>query len=146
MDDVRGAVNVILYGPADQFESALDAIRAAGVVAERDKYEPEAISAFFSDGSDRPPQEFVEQCEARVRQIAEGTGFSVDRTSVWGSNAATRLLPYNRHTGEWLEEFLDGEAPLAIREEQLQRLAVRRGIGVNDIELRDPSYLTPPSD
>ncbi|MER7396936.1 hypothetical protein ABT381_15655 [Streptomyces sp. NPDC000151] len=144
MEDVRGVVNVILYGPADLFDSALSAIQAAGITAKRDRLEPGAISAFFSNGSDHPPKQFVEQCEARVRQVAEGTGFSVNRTSVWASSAATRLLPYNRHTGEWLEEFLDGEASLPMREEQLQRLAERKGITVNDIELRD--YLSPPAE
>ncbi|GAA3155585.1 hypothetical protein ACFQ0X_44170 [Streptomyces rectiviolaceus] len=143
MEDTRGAVNVILFGPPDRFNSALATIQAAGIVAKRDVYETEAISAFFHDGSDNPPKAFVDQCEARMRQVAEGTGFAVERTSVWASNAATRLLPFNRHTGEWLEEFVDGDVPLDRREEQLQRLAERRGISVNDIELRD--NLQPPS-
>ncbi|MFD8469007.1 hypothetical protein ACFV10_28365 [Streptomyces cyaneofuscatus] len=146
MEDVRGAVNVILYGPAERFDSALATIQAAGITAHRDKFEPAAISAFMSDGSPRPPKAFVDQCEARVRAAAEGTGFEVNRTAVWSSNAATRLLPYNRHTGEWLEEFVDGESPLFLREEQLQRLAERKGINVNDIELREPDYLRPPSE
>lgn len=143
MEDTRGAVNVILYGPADEFDTVLATIQAAGIVAKRDVYESHAISAFFHDGTDRPAHEFIKQCEERVRQTVEGTGFRVERTSVWSSNAATRQLPYNRHTGEWLEEFVDGEAPVWMREEQLQRLAERRGLSVSDIELRD--YITPPS-
>lgn len=144
MEDTRGAVNVILKGPAHKLERALATIQAQGIFAKRDLYEPAAISAFFHDGTNNPPQAFVENCEARMREIAAVTGFEVDRTSVWGSNAATRLLPHDRHTGEWLEEFIDGETPLALREEQLQSLAERRGISVNDIELRD--YLQPPTD
>ncbi|WP_030263141.1 hypothetical protein [Streptomyces violens] len=145
MNDVRGAVNVILYGPADRFDNTLATLQAAGITAQRDEFEPRAISAFFSDGSDRPSPEFIERCEARVRQIAEETGFTVNRVGVWATSAATRQLPYNRHTDEWLGEFVDSEAPLSLREEQLQRLAERQGIPVNDIELRDPDYLSPPA-
>ncbi|ALO98742.1 hypothetical protein SHL15_7750 [Streptomyces hygroscopicus subsp. limoneus] len=134
---------MILYGPEEEFDTVLANIQAAGIVAKRDAFEPHAISAFFHDGTDRPSQEFVKQCEDRVRTIADGTGFTVNRTGVWGSNAASRQLPYNRHTGEWLEEFVDGEVPLEMREEQLQRLAERQGISVSDIELRD--HLTPPA-
>lgn len=78
-----------------------------GIFAKRDVYETREISAFFHDGSERPSREFVDQCEARVRQLVDGTGFAVNRTSVWSSNAASRQLPYNRRTGEWLEEFVD---------------------------------------
>jgi hypothetical protein len=46
--------------------------------------------------------------------------------------------------GGWLEEFVDSESPLYLRQEQLQRLAERHGITVNDIELRD--YIAPPGD
>jgi hypothetical protein len=144
MEDTRGAVNVILYGPADEFDTVLAKIQQAGITAKRDVYETQAISAFFHDGTDRPPRDFVKQCEERVRQIVDGTGFQVNRTSVWSSNASSRQLPYNRLTGQWLEQFVDGEAPLQAREEQLQRLAERHGIRVSDIELRD--YVTPPSD
>lgn len=144
MEDTRGAVNVILYGPAGEFDAVLAKIQAAGVFAKRDVYEAHAISAFFHDGTDRPPREFVQQCEDRIRKIVAGTGFKVDRVSVWASNAATRQLPYNRRTGKWLEEFVDGEASLEMREDQLQHLAERHGISVSDIELRD--YVTPPSD
>ena len=143
MEDTRGVVNVILYGPADRFDSALATIQAAGITAKRDRFESQAISAFLHDGTIHPPKAFLDECEARVRQAAQGTGFEVDRRMVWDSNAATRLLPYNRHTGEWLEQFVSGEMPLAMREEQLQRLAERHGISVSDIELRD--YLQPPS-
>jgi hypothetical protein len=144
MEDTRGAVNVILYGPVEEFDSVLAKIQAAGIFAKRDAYEPHAISAFFHDGTDRPSPEFAQQCEDRVRHAVEGTGFAVNRTSVWASNAASRQLPYNRRTGEWLEEFIDSESPLELRQEQLQRLAERHGITVNDIELRD--YVTPPGD
>ncbi|XIG72875.1 hypothetical protein C1N81_05210 (plasmid) [Streptomyces sp. SGAir0957] len=119
-------------------------IQAAGIFAKRDEYEREAISAFFHDGTDRPPKEFVDRCESQVRAIAEGTGFTVDRTAVWSSNAATRQLPHNRHTGKWLEEFVDSETPLHLRQEQLERLAEGYGISVNDIELRD--FVQPLSD
>lgn len=117
-------------------------MQAAGIFAKRDVYETREISAFFHDGSERPSREFVDQCEARVRQLVDGTGFAVNRTSVWSSNAASRQLPYNRRTGEWLEEFVDGEAPLEMRGEQLRGLAERHGISMSDIELRD--YLPPP--
>ncbi|NJA56739.1 hypothetical protein [Streptomyces sp. NEAU-H3] len=147
MEDVRGAVNVVLHGPAERFDEALAAIQAAGISAKRDRFETEAISAFFHDGTSNPPEEFIKACEARVHAAAEGTGFRVAReAAVWGSNAATRQLPYNRHTGEWLEAFVDGEMPLDLREELLEELAERYGISVNDIELRDPDYLTPPSE
>ncbi|MCX4231840.1 hypothetical protein [Streptomyces ortus] len=144
MEDVRGAVNVILYGPTEDFDRTLTAIQNADITAKRDAYEDQAISAFFHDGTDRPSQAFVQQCEDRVRAVVEGTSFTVNRTSVWGSNAATRQLPCNRHTGQWLGSFIDSESPLEIREQMLQDLAKAYGISVNDIELRDPDYLRAP--
>ncbi|MFF7977278.1 hypothetical protein [Streptomyces sp. NPDC007905] len=68
----------------------------------------------------------------------------MDRASVWSSSAFSRQLPYSRRTGEWLGEFVDSEWPLHLRQEQLQAMAERHGITVNDIELRD--YVTPPGD
>lgn len=143
MEDTRGAVYVVLHGPAAEFDAVLAKIQAAGIFAKRDTHERDAISVFFHDGSDNPSTEFINQCVDRVRQLVERTGFKAGEPGVWMSNAASRQLPYDRRTGEWLGEFVDGEAPLAFREEQLQSLASHRGISVNDIELRD--YLTPPS-
>jgi hypothetical protein len=143
MEDVRGAVEVTIYGPLDEFDTMLAKLNEAGIPAQRDPYESKAIGAFFHAGTERPSGAFVEQCKERVREVVQGTDFRVDRAGVWDSNAASRQLPYNRHTGEWLEEFVDGEAPVWMREEQLQRLAERHGLSVADIELRD--YITPPS-
>ncbi|QPP05259.1 hypothetical protein G4Z16_01390 [Streptomyces bathyalis] len=136
--DIRGAVNTVLYGPADELDAALAAIRAAGIVAHPDAYEAGAICATHHDGTHQPTPEYVEECEERVRTAAVGTDFTVDRTSVWdGSSITSRKLPYDRHTGEWLEELFDTDAPVWLREEQLARLAARKGITVADIELRD---------
>ncbi|MEW1565812.1 hypothetical protein AB0454_22835 [Streptomyces sp. NPDC093509] len=144
MDDVRGAVNVILYGPAEDFDRTLALIQEAGITAKRDAFQKRAISAFFHDGTEHPSVAYVRECEDRVRALVEGTSFVVDRTGVWSSNAATRQLPVNRHTGEWLGTFIDSEARLEVREEILRGLATAYGISVTDIELRDPDYLNPP--
>ncbi|MBQ1124284.1 hypothetical protein [Streptomyces sp. B15] len=138
MEDLRGSVNTILYGPTDKLDAALASIRAAGITAHEDRFEPGAISAFHHDGTDDPSVEYVQQCEERVRAAAEGTGFTVDRTTAWESGVATRKLPYNRHTGEWLQEYVDTALPPVFLEEQLTRLAERRGLSISDIELRDP--------
>ncbi|MFF2205221.1 hypothetical protein [Streptomyces sp. NPDC058145] len=58
-----------------------------------------------------------------------------------GSNAATRKLAYNRHTGEWLGSFVDTETPPVLLAETLAYIAETKGIGANDIELRDPPEL-----
>jgi hypothetical protein len=145
MDDVRGTVYALLFGPAERFDETLAALQAAGITAKQDDIQLEAIAALFSDGTTRPSGEFIEQCKARANEAAQGTGFTVERIGIWESNAATRQFTYNRHTGEWLGQFVDTDAPLSVREEQLQRLAAEKGITVNDIELRDPPYMTPPT-
>jgi hypothetical protein len=145
MDDVRGAVNVILHGPAENFDRALAAIQQAGITAQRDRWELDAISAFFHDGTAHPSTEFVAECETRTRAAAEGTGFGVVRAGVWGSNAATRMYAYNRKNGEFLGA-IDTEMPLQFREETLAYLAECQGISPNDIELREPSELQVPTD
>ncbi|OKJ48097.1 hypothetical protein AMK27_38820 [Streptomyces sp. CB02009] len=147
MDDVRGTVYAFLYGPAERFDEALAALHAAGITAARDTIELEAIRALFSDGSIRPSAEFIYQCRDRAIAASAGTGFTVavERMGIEEGNAATRKITYNRHTGEYLGQFVDTEAPLFMREEQLQRLADEQGITVSDIELRDPPYMTPPT-
>lgn len=147
MDDVRGTVYAFLYGPAERFDEALAALHAAGITAARDTIELEAILAQFSDGTTRPTVEFINQCRDRAIAASAGTGFTVatERMGIWESNAATRKVTYNRHTGEYLGQFVDTDAPLYMREEQLQRLADEKGITVNDIELRDPPYMMPPT-
>jgi hypothetical protein len=143
MDDVRGTVRVTLYGPGENFDEALAALHAAGITAERDDIELEALIANFHDGTTTPAGEFLERCKARAGEAVAGTGFVAARVGIWESNAATRMVTFNRHTGEYLGQFVDTEAPLYIRAEQLERLAKEKGIDVNDIELRDPGYLTP---
>ncbi|MFF8840570.1 hypothetical protein [Streptomyces sp. NPDC015130] len=146
MDDVRGTVRVTLYGPAETFDKALAALHAAGITAERDDIELAALIALFHEGTSRPSGEFLERCKARAGEAVAGTGFVADRVGIWESNAATRMLTFNRNTGEYLGEFVDTEAPLYMRNAQLHRLAQEKGISVNDIELRDPAYLTPPTE
>ncbi|MFD7569968.1 hypothetical protein ACFV6U_05465 [Streptomyces sp. NPDC059810] len=147
MDDVRGTVYAFLYGPAERFDEALAALHAAGITAARD-IELGAILAKFSDGTDNPSKEFREQCRDRAIQAATGTRFTVDeqRIGVMQSSAASLQVTHNRHTGEYLGQLIDTDAPLFMREEQLQRLADEKGITVNDIELRDPPYMTPPTE
>ncbi|MGX1761336.1 hypothetical protein ACWIG5_31235 [Streptomyces lydicus] len=133
MEDTRGAVNVILCGPAERFDEALATLQKAGISAKRDAFEPAKISAFFHDGSERPPKEFVHACEERAREASEGTGFTVDRTSVWVSSAASRKLPYHRYTGEWLEASIDGDAPLEWREEPLRSWSKVKAAGAGAV-------------
>ncbi|MCQ8190122.1 MULTISPECIES: hypothetical protein [Streptomyces] len=144
MDDVRGAVCVTLYGPAEDFDRALSAIQQAGITAQQDNFEPNAIAAFFHTGAGQPSSEFVAECEARTRAAAQGSGFTVDRAGVWQSNAATRMLAYNRKTGEWLGAFIDTELPMLFRLELMNDIAESHGIDLNDIELRDPPELQIP--
>jgi hypothetical protein len=146
MDDVRGTVDVGLSGPTENFDQALAALRDAGITADRDVFQSDMISARFHNGMDNPPTAFIAQCSARAGEAVVGTGFMVERAMVWASNAATRQLAYNRHTGEWLGQVVDTDAPLVMREEQLQDLADQMGISVTDIELRDPDYLTVPTE
>lgn len=66
--------------------------------------------------------------------------------SMWESSAASRKLPYNRHTGEFLGAFIDTDRPLWMGEETLADLAGQYGIEVGDIELRDPPDWQVPSE
>jgi len=143
--DVRGAVFVVLRGPADKLESTLATLQKAGIFADKSVRGPDVIEAYFYGGDERPSPLFMDRCASSVAKAAIGTDFVVEETGTIEGSAATRQLAFNRRTGEWLGSFIDTDAPLEFREETLASLAEAKGIGVDDIELRDPSQLQVPS-
>ncbi|WP_151484065.1 hypothetical protein [Streptomyces albicerus] len=143
--DVHGAVFVILTGPVEELEAAIATIQTAGITVEKDPDRgPNVIATWFSDGTDRPAREFIEQCVARTVAAAQGTGFAVGEPGVWASNAATRKLSYNSKTGEFLGFFYDTDSSFS--QETLLRVVEERGMNLNDIELRDPPEFEVPLD
>lgn len=119
------------------------AVQATGMYAEAEPDRgPQWFSTWFHDGTPRPSQDFIQSCVERTRQAAAGTAFKVTEPGVWCSNAATRKLPYNRHTGEFLGSFVDIEMPANLLHELLGDLARAYGIDPADIELRDPPEFT----
>ncbi|MEU9056990.1 hypothetical protein AB0D37_42565 [Streptomyces sp. NPDC048384] len=52
---------------------------------------------------------------------------------------------HHRHTGEWLGSFVDVESSPEFLAETLAHIAESKGIGVNDIELRDPPEFDVPT-
>ncbi|UNS96632.1 hypothetical protein MMF93_08990 [Streptomyces tubbatahanensis] len=136
--NVRGAVYVVLRGPADKREKALTTLKKAGIFAERSVRGPEHIEAFFYGGDERPSPRFMDVCASHVGKALIGTDFAVEETGTISSAAASRRLAYNRRTGEWLGAFIDTEAPEEARAETLAHLAREQGIDVADIELREP--------
>ncbi|MFI7241124.1 hypothetical protein [Streptomyces qinglanensis] len=141
--DVRGAVYVVLRGPAEKVERTLATLKKAGIFAERSVRGPDAVEAFFHGGDERPSPRFMDVCAAHVAKAAIGTDFTVEETGTISSAAAARQLAYNRRTGEWLGAFIDTQAPQQARSETLAHLAREQGIEVADIELRDPPEFRP---
>ncbi|MBQ0868044.1 hypothetical protein KBZ21_08085 [Streptomyces sp. A73] len=142
--DVRGAVYVVLRGPAEKRDRALGTLKKAGIFAEKSVRGSEVIEAFFYGGDERPSPRFMDACAAHVAKAAIGTDFAVAETGTISSAAASRKLAYNRRTGEWLGAFIDTQAPERSRSETLDHLARERGVDVADIELRDPPKFQPP--
>ncbi|MFE2828463.1 hypothetical protein [Streptomyces sp. NPDC059271] len=137
--DTRGAVFVLLHGPADQLPAAVESVRAAGMVAEPwPERGEDCFAAWFHNGEVNPPRSFIDECVQRTRAAVEGTGFTVGEPGVWASNAASRKFLHNRHTGEYLDQFVDVEVSPAFLAETLENIAEARGLTINDIELRDP--------
>ena len=136
--NVRGAVFVVLRGPAGKRDETVTTMQKAGIFAERSVRGPDVIEAFFHGGDERPSPRFMDACAAHVTKAAIGTDFAVEETGTISSGAAARRLAYNRHTGEWLGAFIDTEAPEEARIRTLAHLARERGIEVADIELREP--------
>jgi hypothetical protein len=64
---------------------------------------------------------------------------------VWASNEASLKFVHHRHTGEWLGSFVDVESSPEFLAETLAHIAESKGIGVNDIELRDPPEFDVPT-
>ncbi|NSC21288.1 hypothetical protein FM076_08715 [Streptomyces albus subsp. chlorinus] len=142
--NLRGAVFVVLRGPADKRDETLAALKKAGIFAERSVRGPGTIEAFFHGGDERPSPRFMDACAAQVAKAAVGTDFAVAETGTISSAAASRRLACDRRTGEWLGAFIDTEAPPEARAETLEHLARERGIDVADIELRDfPEFRIP---
>lgn len=114
-------------------------MRAAGITAcpwpDRG---PGCFATWFHNGEVNPPKSFIDACVQRTRTAAEGTAFTVGEPGVWASNAASRKMLYNRHTGEYLDQFVDVEVSPAFLAETLENIAEARGLTTNDIELRDP--------
>lgn len=130
---------MLLHGPAERLDSALQAVRSAGITADpAPDRGPGVFATWFHSGDPNPSHEFITRCVERTRQAAQGTGFTVGEPGVNDSNAATRKLAYNRHTGEWLGSFVDTETPPVLLAETLAYIAETKGIVANDIELRDP--------
>ncbi|WP_461015298.1 hypothetical protein [Streptomyces daliensis] len=143
--NVRGAVFVVVRGPADKVEAVLATMRKAGLFAEKSVRGPGTIEVFFHGGDSRPSPAFMDACTAQVAKAAIGTDFVVEETGTIDSEAASRQLAYDRRSGEWLGAFLDTDTPPERRRETLARLAAERGIAVEDIELRDPpEFRLPP--
>ncbi|WP_181768137.1 hypothetical protein [Streptomyces albidus (ex Kaewkla and Franco 2022)] len=138
---VRSAVFVVLRGPADKLDSALARIQKAGVFADRSVRGPDVIEVYFHGGDERPTPLVMDKCASLVAKAAIGTDFVVEETGTVESNAATRQLAYDRHSGQWLGAFVNTELPLQVREEKLKSLADAKGISVDDIELRDPPQI-----
>ncbi|WP_031027509.1 hypothetical protein [Streptomyces albus] len=143
--NVRGAVYVVLRGPAGKRDRTLAALKTAGIYAERSVRGPETIEAFFHGGDERPSPRFMDACAAHVAKALIGTDFAVAETGTISTAAASRRLACNRRTGEWLGAFIDTEAPERARAETLAHLAREHGIDVADIELRDPPKFRPPA-
>ncbi|MGP3975106.1 hypothetical protein ACTWQF_14055 [Streptomyces sp. 8N114] len=142
--NVRGAVYVVLRGPAEKRDRTLTTLKKAGIFAEKSVRGSEAIEAFFYGGDERPSPRFMDACAAHVAKAAIGTDFKVAETGTISSAAASRRLAYNRRTGEWLGAFIDTQAPAPARAETLAHLARERGIDISDIELREPPEFQPP--
>lgn len=64
---------------------------------------------------------------------------------MWASNEASLKFVHHRHTGEWLGSFVDVESSPEFLAETLAHIAESKGIGVNDIELRDPPEFDVPT-
>jgi hypothetical protein len=145
--NVRGAILVYLDGPADTQQAALQALQAAGIAAEMSDYQLGQIEAWFTDGTEMPPRGFKEECEARAAAAAEGTGFTVVRSVLWGGStvhAATQVI-VDSETGE-MQGLVDTSTrtPQEI-EETKERIATALGIPVSRLELREPPQFQPPS-
>ncbi|WP_147991078.1 hypothetical protein [Streptomyces sp. t39] len=133
-------VLVYLHGPAEAQQPTLEALRAAGIAAVLSVYELGKIEAWFTDGSDSAPPEFVNECRDRAAAAAEAVGFTVQRAVLWGGgpNRATSMHIVDTQTGE-LCGIVDTAhlTPFGI-EEKMQRCATELGIPFSRLELQDP--------
>lgn len=137
--DIRGTVAVQLRGPAEQIDQALHTIQQAGVAPLKSPDRgPDIIEVHFPPGTARPSDDYLNECVRRAVEAAAGTGFSFEVVGTIEGNTATQKHAYNARTGEQLGLLIDTDHPLWLRESFLEEAAKRAGIGVNDIELRDP--------
>jgi hypothetical protein len=145
--NVEGAVKVTLSGPADKQQSALEAIQAAGVVAEKSVYELGKIEAWFTDGTENPPRSFLDECEARAAAASEGTGFTVEGSGIWGTGAfgATSKWIIDTETGDFHGAVDTAWHSPQEREERRQRVADSLGIPISRLEFQDPPTFRPPT-
>lgn len=133
----------MLRGPVDKVEPTLATLQQAGILADRSVRGPDVLEAFFYGGDERPSPPFMDACTSKVATAVIGTDFVVEETGTMAGGAATRQLAYDRRTGEWLGSFIDTATPEPDRVAALARLAEDKGIGVADIELRDPPEFHP---
>lgn len=135
--DVRGAVRVVLRGPEDEREAALDLLRRAQIHAEPDPHEVDAIWAlFYGADAARPSPQAMDACAAQTAEAALGMSFAVEETGTLEVSADRRLV-CRRDTGEWLGAYLDTSRPPAQRAREMDTLAREADLDRDDLELRE---------
>jgi hypothetical protein len=88
--ETRGAVFVLLRGPADKREAAMAALRKAGIDAEESPHGPDVIEAYFYGDGERPSPYFMDRCASRVAKALIGGYFTVEET---GTIESRRMAP-----------------------------------------------------
>ncbi|MDJ1131494.1 hypothetical protein [Streptomyces iconiensis] len=142
--DARGAVAVVLRGPAEKLPSTLATLREARLCAEPSPHAPDAIQVLFYSGeAGRPSPAFMDACTALTAESVLGTSFAVEETGTLEVSTAHQLA-YRRDTGAWLGAHIDTSTPPEQRAQALEALAREARINPDNIELRDPPVTSLP--